>query len=164
MARNPPMAADDLIRLLGLQPHPEGGFYQETYRETGDGGERGAVTAIYFLLRAGERSHWHQVDATEIWFWHGGASVELAVAAPDPAQVPAEVLTAGAPQTICLGGDFAAGERPQGVVPPHWWQSARSLGGAHDAHDWSLVSCVVAPAFQFSGFKLAPTGWEPPGK
>jgi uncharacterized protein len=146
------LTAARLIELLGLQPHPEGGRYAETFRSpAGQGearqGERAAVTAIYFLLRVGERSHWHKVDAAEIWFWHGGAPLELGIY--DEAS--------GAPmQTVRLGMNIAGGERPQGVVPPHAWQAARSLG------DWTLVSCAVAPAFEFSGFVMAPPGWAPP--
>lgn len=138
------MTADDLIALLGLQPHPEGGFYAETYRAPSDG--RGAVTAIYFLLKAGERSHWHSVDAVEIWLWHGGAPLELSVFdETDPGL-----------RRHRLGMDLAGGERPQAVVPAGAWQSARSAG------HWSLVSCTVAPAFEFAGFTMAPPGWEPP--
>ncbi|SMH59716.1 cupin domain-containing protein [Azospirillum agricola] len=135
--------ADRLIALLGLQRHPEGGFYVETYRAPAEG--RGAVTAIYFLLKAGERSHWHKVDAVEIWLWHGGAPLELSI--HDEAAPGTRVHR--------LGMDLAAGERPQAVVPVGAWQSARSLG------DWSLVSCTVAPAFEFAGFTLAPPDWDP---
>ncbi|BAI72346.1 hypothetical protein AZL_017080 [Azospirillum sp. B510] len=137
------LSAERLIELLGLRPHPEGGLYAETYRAAGDGG-RGAVTAIYFLLRAGERSHWHTVDAVEIWLWHGGAPLELSVH-----------QEGGAVERLRLGMDIAGGERPQAVVPVGAWQAARSLG------DWSLVSCAVAPAFEFAGFRMAPEGWEP---
>ena len=137
------LTAERLIELLGLQPHPEGGCYVETYRAPADGG-RGAVTAIYFLLRADERSHWHTVDAVEIWLWHGGAPLELSI------------YEDGGPVERCrLGMDIAGGERPQAVVPVGAWQAARSLG------DWSLVSCTVAPAFKFAGFRMAPEGWEP---
>ncbi len=138
------MTADALIARLGLQPHPEGGFYAETYRAPAEG--RGAVTAIYFLLKAGERSHWHSVDAVEIWLWHGGAPLELSVF--DEAGPGLRLHR--------LGMDIAGGERPQAVVPVGAWQSARSAG------DWSLVSCTVAPAFEFAGFVMAPPGWEPP--
>lgn len=141
------MTPEKLIDLLGLQPHPEGGRYVETWRSpAGPDDPRGAVTVIYFLLRAGENSHWHKVDATEIWFWHGGAPLELSICDDAPG---------AAIRSLRLGMDLAAGERPQGVVPPHAWQAARSLG------DWSLVGCAVAPAFQFSGFTLAPPGWSP---
>lgn len=146
------MTPEQLIGLLGLQPHPEGGRYVETYRSPASDGagtdDREAVTAIYFLLRADEKSHWHKVDATEIWFWHGGAALELGVW---------DEAAGGAVRRLRLGMDLAAGERPQGVVPPYAWQAARSLG------DWSLVSCAVAPGFRFGGFTLAPPGWSPPG-
>jgi len=139
-----PLDAERLIALLGLQPHPEGGHYAETYRAPAEG--RGAVTAIYFLLKAGERSHWHKVDAAEIWLWHGGAPLELLVC--DDEADPE-------PRPHRLGMDIAAGERPQAVVPAGAWQAARGLDG------WSLVSCTVAPAFEFAGFTMAPPGWEP---
>lgn len=137
------LTAEAVIALLELQPHPEGGFFRETFRETAPDGGRGASTAIYFLLRAGERSHWHKVDASEIWHWHAGAPLRLSIAA-------------GADRRdLLLGPDLAAGERPQGVVPPFAWQAAESLGA------WTLVGCTVAPAFDFAGFELAPPGWEP---
>jgi len=135
--------ADAIIAALGLQPHPEGGHFVETWRSPENGG-RGAITAIYYLLRAGEVSHWHRVDAAEIWHYYAGAPLELAIAADG-----------SAPERRRLGADLAAGERPQAVVPPHAWQSARSLGA------WTLVGCTVAPAFTFDGFELAPVGWEP---
>ncbi|MFG1224487.1 cupin domain-containing protein [Xanthobacter wiegelii] len=137
------LTAEAVIALLELQPHPEGGFFRETFRETAPDGGRGASTAIYFLLRAGERSHWHKVDASEIWHWHAGAPLRLSIAA------------GGDRRDLLLGPDLAAGERPQGVVPPFAWQSAESLGA------WTLVGCTVAPAFDFAGFELAPPGWEP---
>ena len=137
------LTAEAVIALLELQPHPEGGFFRETFREKAADGGRGASTAIYFLLRAGERSHWHKVDASEIWHWHAGAPLKLRIA------------DAGGKRDVMLGPDLAAGERPQGVVPPFAWQSAESLGA------WTLVGCTVAPAFDFSGFELAPPGWEP---
>ncbi|HEX3526154.1 MAG TPA: cupin domain-containing protein [Thermoanaerobaculia bacterium] len=133
-------AAEEVIRLLGLAPHPEGGFYAETFRPAAPGGGRGASTAIYYLLREGEVSAWHRVrDADEVWHHYLGAPLELRIA--------------GA--TVRLGSDLAAGERPQAVVPAGAWQTARTLGG------WALVGCTVAPAFQFSSFELAPAGWEP---
>ncbi|MFG1239927.1 cupin domain-containing protein [Xanthobacter autotrophicus DSM 597] len=137
------LTAEAVIALLELQPHPEGGFFRETFRETAPDGGRGASTAIYFLLRAGERSHWHKVDASEIWHWHAGAPLRLSIAA------------GGDRRDLLLGPDLAAGERPQGVVPPFAWQAAESLGA------WTLVGCTVAPAFDFAGFELAPPGWEP---
>ena len=140
------LSASDVIRLLDLKPHPEGGHFREMFRDTRqvDGG-RAASTAIYFLLARGERSHWHRVDAVEIWHWHAGAPLELEIADES-----------GRIERIRLGSDLAAGERPQGVVTAHAWQAARSLG------DWTLVGCTVAPGFEFSGFELAPEGWNPP--
>jgi predicted cupin superfamily sugar epimerase len=138
------MDADDLIRRLGLRPHPEGGHFAETYRAASDDGGRGAVTLIYFLLRAGERSHWHRIDAVEIWHWYAGAALELSTS-----------TDGGTTAHALLGTDFAAGQRPQAVVPPGEWHSARSLG------DWTLAGCTVAPAFEFARFTLAPPGWAP---
>ena len=136
-------AAEAIIAALGLRPHPEGGHYVETYRHAPAGGGRGASTAIYFLLRAGERSHWHRVDADEAWHWHAGAPLTLRIAG------------AGGIVDHRLGADILAGERPQAVVPAHAWQAAESDG------DWTLVGCTVAPAFEFAGFELAPQGWSP---
>ncbi len=136
------MTAAEIIALLDLTPHPEGGHYREMFRDTRQIGDRSASTAIYFLLTEGEASHWHRVDAVEIWHFHAGAPLELRVA--DPVE-----------RCIVLGSDLAAGERPQGVVPTGAWQAARSLGS------WTLVGCTVAPGFDFSGFEMAPHGWEP---
>jgi predicted cupin superfamily sugar epimerase len=137
--------ADDVIGLLGLAPHPEGGWYRETFRDSLlDANGRAASTSIYFLLKAGEASHWHSVDAVEIWLFHAGAPLSLSVST-DGKGIVASIL----------GTDLMAGERPQTVVPAHAWQSATSLGA------WSLVSCIVAPGFDFSGFRLAPPGWRP---
>ena len=136
------MHPDQIIETLGMRPHPEGGHYVETWRAPAAPGERAACTAIYFLLRRGERSHWHRVDATEIWLWHGGSPLLLHVDRT----------------TSTLGPNLAAGERPQAVVPKDAWQAAASRG------DWSLVSCVVAPGFVFEGFELAPEGWSPHGR
>ena len=138
------LAAADVIRLLGLMPHPEGGHFRETFRDQRSDGGRAASTAIYFLLAAGEVSHWHRVDAVEVWHWHAGTPLELAIAAPRRA-----------PNRIRLGNDLGAGERPQAVVPAGHWQSAKSLGA------WTLVGCTVAPGFDFVGFDLAPPGFEP---
>lgn len=139
-----PLSADDVIALLGLQPHPEGGHYRETFRDGAPGPDkRAASTAIYFLLRAGEVSRWHRVDATEIWHWHAGAPLLLTVVAE------------GGRSECRLGDDLAAGERPQGIVPARAWQQAASLG------DWTLVGCTVAPGFEFAGFELAPAGFDP---
>ncbi|MGQ3353941.1 MAG: cupin domain-containing protein [Phreatobacter sp.] len=140
-----PMTADAIIALLGLQPHPEGGYFRETFRDAPGADGRAASTAIYFLLKRGARSHWHTVDAVEIWHWHAGAPLKLSLAATD----------AGPVTELVLGADLAAGQRPQGVVPPHHWQAAETLG------DWTLVGCTVAPGFDFAGFRLAPPGWNP---
>jgi predicted cupin superfamily sugar epimerase len=128
-----------VIRHLRLQPHPEGGHYRETWRDTPADGSRGASTAILFLLAAGEHSHWHRVDADEVWIWQAGAPLSLRVSH----------------QEHRLGSDLASRETLQQVVPRHAWQAAQSMGA------WSLCACVVAPAFQFSGFELAPPGWHP---
>jgi len=143
-----PVTAADVIRLLELKPHPEGGHFRETFRDAPppypQGGGRAASTAIYFLLARGERSHWHRVDAAEVWHWHAGAPLALEIAS-----------AVGVRETLTLGNDVVAGERPQGVVPPHAWQAAQSLG------EWTLVGCTVAPGFDFTKFELAPAGWEP---
>ncbi|MCM0021786.1 MAG: cupin domain-containing protein [Tagaea sp.] len=139
------MTAEEIAAALGLVPHPEGGAYRETFRHAPADGKRGAMTAIYYLLRAGERSHWHRVDAAEIWHWYAGAPLTL-----EMARAPGSAI-----QTVTLGTDLAAGQRPQAVVPEGWWQAARSLG------DWTLVGCTVGPAFEFAGFELAPKGWAP---
>jgi predicted cupin superfamily sugar epimerase len=141
--RDPATTAEAIIAALGLQPHPEGGHYRETWRDTPENGTRGAGTAILFLLRAGERSHWHRVDAAELWLWHAGAPLRL-LRQPGP--------------DLTLGPNLAAGETLQGLVAPHAWQAAEPLGA------WALVSCTVSPAFRFEGFELAPPGWQPPGR
>jgi len=138
--------ADALIDALGLAPHPEGGWYRQTWAAPAPEGERPAGTAIHYLLRAGERSHWHRVDADEIWLFHAGEPLCLS-------QGPG----AGAPRRDeVLGLDLAAGERPQIVVPAGHWQSARPLGA------FTLVSCTVCPGFRFEGFELAPPGFDLP--
>jgi predicted cupin superfamily sugar epimerase len=143
---NPPLTAADMIRLLDLKPHPEGGHFRETFRDARMiEGQRAASTAIYFLLAAPERSHWHKVDAAEAWLWHAGAALVLELTESEKGPV----------RRIKLGADLASGERPQAVVPAGVWQAAESLG------DWTLVSCTVAPGFEFSGFELAPKGWTP---
>jgi predicted cupin superfamily sugar epimerase len=138
-----PLSAEEIVRLLGLSPHPEGGFYRETFRPASEEGNRGASTAIYYLLRRGEVSAWHRTDADEVWHYYAGAPLELQLS--DDRQR----------STVILGSDLATGERPQAVVPASVWQSARSLG------EWTLVGCTVAPAFEFGGFEMAPSGWEP---
>ncbi len=136
--------APALIEALGLAPHPEGGWYRETWRAEPEGA-RGAATAIHFLLEAGQRSHWHKVDATEIWLFHAGSALLLETAAD----------AAGPAGPVRLGPDVLAGERPQLLIPPGHWQAATADRG------WALVSCIVSPAFEFSGFELAPLGWAP---
>lgn len=136
------LSADEIVARLGLQPHPEGGHFRETFRAPDAG--RAASTAIFFLLKAGERSHWHRVDADEVWHHYAGAPLELSMS--DDGR---------APRHRRLGCDFDIGEMPQIVVPRGVWQAARSLG------NWTLVGCTVAPGFDFAGFELAPPGWEP---
>jgi uncharacterized protein len=138
-------SVSDLIRLLDLKPHPEGGHYRETLRDsTGDGG-RAASTAIYFLLAAGEESRWHRIDAVEVWHWYGGAPLLLSVSMDGRDIVE-----------LRLGMDLAAGQRPQAFVPGGAWQSAKSLGA------WTLVGCTVAPGFLFEKFEIASPDWPPP--
>jgi predicted cupin superfamily sugar epimerase len=138
------LSAADVIRLLDLRPHPEGGHYRETFRDPRQNTNgRSLSTAIYFLLAAGERSHWHRIDAVEIWHWHAGAALALQIAGSDGVA------------TVRLGTDFAAGDRPQAVVPAGAWQAAESLGA------WTLVGCTVAPGFEFGGFEMAPKDWTP---
>jgi hypothetical protein len=141
-----PRLPDRAVReALGLSPHPEGGHYRELWRDLAASGRRGAGTSILFLLAAGERSHWHRIDAAEIWLWQAGAPLLLGI----------DDGAAGG-RRVRLGPDLANGEALQGVVPARAWQEARSLGA------WSLVGCVVAPAFEFAGFEMAPAGWRPP--
>ena len=142
--RDRSQAASAVREALGLSPHPEGGHYRELWRDRPASGRRGAGTSILFLLAAGERSHWHRVDAAEIWLWQAGAPLLLGTHAADAGQ-----------QLFRLGPDLASGEVLQAVVPAQVWQEASSLGA------WSLVSCVVAPAFEFAGFEMAPAGWSP---
>src|SRR6476469_6374609 len=142
------LSADEIVRLLDLEPHPEGGRFRETFRDTatvasGADAARAASTAIYFLLSAGEVSRWHRVDAAEVWHWYAGAPLMLSI-----------TDDAGR-HTITLGSDLAAGQRPQAVVPARAWQQAHSAGA------WTLVGCTVAPGFEFAGFELAPPGFVP---
>ena len=138
------LPAAEIIRLLGLKPHPEGGHFCQTFRDTQlIDGKRPASTAIYFLLARGERSHWHRVDAVEGWHWHAGAALRLMIA------------ERGTTNTVTLGPDLAAGQRPQAIVPFHASQAAETLG------DWTLVGCTVAPGFEWAGFEMAPKDWTP---
>ncbi len=185
--------AAEIVRTLGMQMHPEGGWYVEIHRsplrvrpvaqgecnahhgdrspsrDAGDGqraaaadqASRAAMTSIYYLLERGQRSHWHRVDADELWAWHAGAPMELSIAAVHDRggghATPARALGSAACQIAVhrLGMSLDGGERPQAVVPAHAWQSAQPLG------DWSLIGCVVAPGFEFAHFELAPPGWSP---
>ena len=139
-----PMFSSDIIRLLDLKPHPEGGHYRETFRDSMKFGDRPVSTAIYFLLAAGEISHWHRIDAVEVWHWYAGAPLALCVCTDGK-----EILN------VRVGMDLSSGERPQAFVPAGAWQSARTLG------TWTLVGCTVAPGFLFDRFELAPPGWAP---
>jgi len=136
--------AEALIKALDLAPHPEGGWYRESWRAAAEPGERAGGTAIYFLLEAHQQSHWHRVDADEHWFWHAGAPLVLSIAAEG-----------GLAEQLLLGNDILSGQRPQAFVPANHWQAAEPQDG------WVLVSCTVVPAFDFSGFTLAPDGWSP---
>jgi len=138
------MTAREVIARLGLEPHPEGGHFRETWRAAANPGERSPGTAIYYLLAAGERSHWHRVDADEIWHFYAGASLSLSIAG-DGERSGQHIL----------GPDIAAGQAPQVIVPAGHWQSAESRGG------WTLVGCTVSPGFEFAGFELAPPGFQP---
>jgi predicted cupin superfamily sugar epimerase len=163
------LTAADIIRLLELAPHPEGGHFRETFRDdvvclslprlrgrVGEGARekpareqaensRSASTAIYFLLARGERSHWHRIDAAELWHFYAGAPLALEIAANEHGPVV----------RVLLGTDLACGERPQAVVPAHAWQAAESLG------EWTLVGCTVAAGFEFAAFEMAPKRWKP---
>lgn len=138
------MDASTVIEQLGLEPHPEGGFFAETYRDPSPSEGRSHSTAIYYLLREGERSHWHRIDAAEVWHHYAGEPLELRVS-----------RNGRDSEVFILGRDLDAGQRPQEVVPAGAWQSARSRG------EWSLMGCTVAPAFKFETFELAPEGWTP---
>ncbi len=140
------MTADDIIAALDLQPHPEGGWFRETFRADAPDGDRSPGTAIYFLLKAGETSHWHHVDAAETWHFYAGAPLILSIASTD----------AGPAVPHKLGPALALGEAPQITVPPHHWQSADTTG------DYTIVGCTVSPGFEFDGFTLAPPGFTIP--
>ena len=135
--------AADIIKQLDLKPHPEGGHFRETHRDELGHSGRAHSTAIYFLLARGERSHWHRIDAVEIWHYYAGSTLTLRIA------------DANGQRSVKLGADLAAGEAPQAIVPPRAWQSAESTG------DWTLVGCTVAPGFEFAKFEMAPKDWEP---
>jgi predicted cupin superfamily sugar epimerase len=140
------MTAAEVVRLLRLEPHPEGGWYREAFRDAAGPDGRARSTAIYYLLAEGLRSRWHRVvDAVEVWHFYAGAPLDLDIAP----------FGGGMAERVVLGGDLGLGELPQAVVPAGCWQSATCLG------DWTLVGCTVAPGFEFSGFELAPEGWTP---
>jgi hypothetical protein len=138
-------SAAEIIARLELKPHPEGGYYRETFREPRtEANGRALSTAIYFLLVRGEGSKWHRIDAVEIWHHYAGHALSLRIA-----------HEGGMQHAVRLGPDIAAGERPQAIVPAHAWQTAETTG------DWTLVGCTVSPGFEFAKFELAPNGWEP---
>ena len=138
-------SAAEIIARLELKPHPEGGHYRETFRDKRcDVSGRSSSTAIYFLLARGERSHWHRIDAVEVWHHYAGAPLVLQIAHEGRSR-----------HTVTLGPDVTRGEQPQAIVPADAWQAAESSG------DWTLVGCTVAPGFEFASFELAPKGWEP---
>jgi uncharacterized protein len=143
----PAISPAEIIRLLDLQPHPEGGRYRETWRAGEVTGSRAAGTAIYYLLQAGEVSRWHRIDADEVWHWYAGSALAL-TQSPD----------GRTSEMRRLGPDLLSGERPQILVPAGAWQMAESLGA------WTLAGCTVSPGFEFDGFELAPPGWQPGGQ
>ncbi|WND02809.1 cupin domain-containing protein [Temperatibacter marinus] len=142
---------EEIARKLQMEPHPEGGFYKRTYCSDVklEGGKRGTASAIYFILPSGLQSRWHTTDGDELWFWHAGSPLDLLVANAE----------GKASKTIKLGNDFMGNEVLQFTVPARHWQAARCAG--QNANDWTLVSCVVSPEFQFEGFVMAEEGWTP---
>lgn len=144
--RDPGLDPAAIIAALDLRPHPEGGHYREIWRDIPAAGGRGAGTAIYYLLAAGQVSHWHRVDAAEAWHWYAGGPLALALSEDGRRE-----------EAHLLGPDLGAGQRPFVLVPKGWWQAARPLGA------WVLVGCTVCPAFEFAGFEMAPPGWRPGG-
>lgn len=143
MSTPPRPTADDIIACLDMKPHPENGYFVETYRDPDGRAGRAHSTAIYYLLRDGEVSRWHRVDAAEVWHWYAGAPLLLGM------------KNGAGRHDVRLGPDVINGERPQAVVPKHVWQTAKSLGA------WTLIGCTVAPGFEYTGFELAPDGFEP---
>jgi predicted cupin superfamily sugar epimerase len=133
----------EIISKLDLKPHPEGGHYRETFRDSRLVDGRAASTAILFLLARGECSHWHRIDAVEVWHYYAGAPLKL------------EIVDGSKEEIVRLGADIHADEVPQVTVPARAWQAAESLG------DWTLVGCTVAPGFEYGGFELAPKDWKP---
>lgn len=143
------MTAEELIEALDLAPHPEGGWYRETWRSPAEPGERAAASAVYYLIEPGQTSQWNRVDADEMWLWHSGDPLELAFAESDDGPI----------RRVRLGGRIGQGEQPQVIVPARQWQSAAPVDGG--AAGYTFLSCIVAPAFEFSGYELAPAGWSP---
>lgn len=144
------MTAEELIAALDLAPHPEGGWYRETFRSKADPGERAAATAVYYVMQSGQRSRWNRVDADEMWLWHGGDPLDLTIAESEHR----------AARTVRLGGRVGEGERPQVIVPAGCWQAAEPVDGEAG---YTFLSCVVAPAFEFANYELSPAGWAPGG-
>ena len=143
---SPDVPAARIVEALGLAPHPEGGWFKETFRDEADDGVRAACTAIYYMLEQGQVSAWHRVrDASEVWHFYAGGPLKLSLAEPE-----------GPARHLVLGPDIFAGQVPHVVVPRNWWQAAEPLGA------WTLVGCTVAPAFEFAAFEIAPAGWSPP--
>jgi len=138
------LSGDDINHILGLIPHIEGGCYREIYREVQADGGRDLMTSIYYLIRANDPCAWHRIDTTEVWCYHAGSPFE------------GEIYIDGRTvEKVRLGSDLAAGEKPQVIVPAGAWRTARTVG------DWSLFGCIVAPAFEWKGFEMAPAGWSP---
>lgn len=138
------LSARDVIEKLDLTPHPEGGHYRETFRDSArDPNGRAASTAIYYLLARGEQSHWHRIDAVEVWHYYAGATLALRIA------------DHRGTRKVSLGPELMSGDVPQAIVPAHAWQAAKTTG------DWTLVGCTVAPGFEFAAFELAPKNWSP---
>lgn len=137
------LSARDVIATLHMERHPEGGWYSETFQDEHEVDGRPQSSAIYYLLEAGDVSHWHRVDAVEVWHFYAGAALLLRVS--DGASVTEHRM----------GPEISKGDRPQVVVPRYAWQSAVSTGA------WSLVGCTVAPGFRFSSFELAAPDWAP---
>ena len=143
------MTAEQLIAALDLAPHPEGGWYRETWRSKAEGHERAAATAVYYVIQSGQRSHWNRVDADEMWLWHAGDPLGLSIAETDDGPV----------RNVRLGGRIGDGERPQVIVPKGHWQSASPIDGGEAG--FTFLSCIVAPAFECRGYELAGPGWSP---
>ncbi|MEM7056901.1 MAG: cupin domain-containing protein [Pseudomonadota bacterium] len=137
-------SAKSIIRTLDLAPHPEGGWYKETWRAEAGPEQRATGTAIYYLLEADQFSHWHRIDSTEIWHWYAGAPLSMTVS-PNGHDA----------QSLHLGPEIGLAQRPQFIIPPNWWQTATTLG------QWSLMGCTVSPGFEFDGFEMAPEDWRP---